>query len=155
MVAHHRYHPSKTIPIRHPRPELARIYKTNLPTDHWRPRHRCECINGPRPCPFFSCRFNLYIDVNAAGGIVLNFPGKRLQDLEETCALDVAANGEHTLDEVGKFLNLTRERIRQIETVAMCSFPDEMKEYASETEQGFESFHSPHHGRQYMKYSND
>lgn len=129
MVGHHRYHPSKTIPIRHPRPELARIYETNLPTDHWRPQYRCQCVDSPRPCPFVSCKHNLFLDVNAAGGIVLNFPGKTLEDLEDTCALDVAERGEHTLDAVGEFLNLTRERVRQIETSAMRRFPGRLREY--------------------------
>ena len=33
----------------------------------------------------------------------------------ESCALDVADNLGCTLDEVGKAINLTRERVRQIE----------------------------------------
>jgi len=129
MVGHHRYHPSKTIPIRHPRPELAQIYETDLPTDHQRPFFRCQCVDGPRPCPFFSCRYHLYLDVNSAGGIVLNFPDKTLDDLKDTCALDVAERGDHTLEEVGEYLNLTRERVRQIETHAMWRFPGELFEY--------------------------
>jgi len=32
-----------------------------------------------------------------------------------TCALDVADRGGITLEEVGEILNLTRERIRQVE----------------------------------------
>ena len=35
--------------------------------------------------------------------------------MEETCALDVADRGGITLEEVGEILNLTRERIRQVE----------------------------------------
>ena len=129
MVGHHRYHPSVTIPVRKPRPELASVYETDLPIDHLRLQCRSECENVPRPCPYFSCRFNLFLDVNSAGGIVLNFPDKAFDELDKTCALDVAADGEHTLDEVGKFLNLTRERIRQIETHAMWHFPESMFEY--------------------------
>ena len=33
----------------------------------------------------------------------------------ETCSLDVADRGGITLEEVGEILNLTRERIRQVE----------------------------------------
>ena len=35
--------------------------------------------------------------------------------LDETCALDVARRGGVTLEEVGEIMNLTRERIRQLE----------------------------------------
>ena len=35
--------------------------------------------------------------------------------MAETCALDVADRGGITLEEVGAILNLTRERIRQVE----------------------------------------
>ncbi len=34
--------------------------------------------------------------------------------MRETCALDVADTGEHTLEEVGDLMNLTRERTRQV-----------------------------------------
>jgi len=85
--------------------------------DAMRPRVRAECANGPRPCPFISCKHHLYLDINpATGSIKLNFPDKELWDLPETCALDVADRGGVTLEEVGTLLNLTRERIRQLET---------------------------------------
>jgi DNA-directed RNA polymerase sigma subunit (sigma70/sigma32) len=35
--------------------------------------------------------------------------------MAETCSLDVADKGGITLEEVGEILNLTRERIRQVE----------------------------------------
>ena len=37
----------------------------------------------------------------------------------DSCALDVADRGEHTMEEVGAMLGRTRERIRQIERVAL------------------------------------
>jgi hypothetical protein len=85
--------------------------------DATRPRVRAECASGPRPCPYISCKHHLYLDINpATGSIKLNFPDKELWDLPETCALDVADRGGVTLEEVGTLLNLTRERIRQLET---------------------------------------
>jgi hypothetical protein len=64
-----------------------------------------------------SCKHNLYLDVNpSTGSIKLNFPDKEIWELEETCALDVADRGGITLEEVGGIMNLTRERIRQVET---------------------------------------
>jgi hypothetical protein len=82
-----------------------------------RPRSRADCANGPRPCMFISCKHHLYLDVNpATGSIKLNFPDKEVWEMSETCALDVADKGGITLEEVGTIMNLTRERIRQVET---------------------------------------
>jgi hypothetical protein len=82
-----------------------------------RPRSRADCANGPRPCMFVSCKHHLYLDVNpSTGSIKLNFPDKEIWEMEETCALDVADRGGITLEEVGTIMNLTRERIRQVET---------------------------------------
>ena len=85
--------------------------------DSQRPKTRADCVNGPRPCLFVSCKHNLYLDVNPeTGSIKLNFPDKEIWELEHTCALDVAEKGGITLEEVGAIMNLTRERIRQVET---------------------------------------
>ncbi len=82
-----------------------------------RPRSRADCANGARPCMFISCKHHLYLDVNpSTGSIKLNFPDKEVWELGETCALDVADRGGITLEEVGTIMNLTRERIRQVET---------------------------------------
>ncbi len=82
-----------------------------------RPKNRSDCVSSPRPCVFVSCKFNLYLDVNPeTGSIKLNFPDKEIWELEYTCALDVAEKGGITLEEVGEIMNLTRERIRQVET---------------------------------------
>lgn len=84
--------------------------------DYERPAHRMECRDAERPCLFVSCRYHLYLDVNpVTGSIKLNFPDKEVWELSETCALDVAERGGITLEEVGDIMNLTRERIRQVE----------------------------------------
>lgn len=84
--------------------------------DYWRPKMRSECLEMERPCLFVSCRHHLYLDVNPeTGSVKLNFPDKEPWDLEDTCALDVADRGGITLEEVGAIMNLTRERIRQVE----------------------------------------
>jgi len=95
-------------------PEESELLRT---VDSMRPRTRADCMNGPRPCLFVSCKHNLYLDVNPeTGSIKLNFPDKEIWELEYTCALDVAEKGGITLEEVGTIMNLTRERIRQVET---------------------------------------
>jgi hypothetical protein len=81
-----------------------------------RPATREECANMQRPCPFVSCAHHLYLDVNPeSGAIKLNFPHLEVWEMAETCSLDVADRGGITLEEVGAVLNLTRERIRQVE----------------------------------------
>ena len=81
-----------------------------------RPRTRADCAEGERPCPYVSCKYNLYVDVNPrTGSVKMNFPDKELWEMENTCALDVADRAGITLEEVGVIMNLTRERVRQLE----------------------------------------
>lgn len=98
--------------------------KTQVPEDddllaeleRTRPKRRGDCVNGERPCIHVRCKYHLYLDINpGTGSIKLNFPDKEVWELEDTCALDVADLGGRTLEEVGAILNLTRERIRQLE----------------------------------------
>lgn len=89
--------------------------------DEPRPKSRAECANGIRPCPFVSCKHHLYLDVSErTGAIKLNFPDIEVEDMKESCALDVADRGGTTLEEVGAIMNLTRERIRQVEVKALA-----------------------------------
>ena len=44
--------------------------------------------------------------------------------MAETCSLDVADRGGITLEEVGAILNLTRERIRQVEVRGLSKIKD-------------------------------
>jgi hypothetical protein len=86
-----------------------------------RPRSRSECSDAPRPCPFVSCKHHLFLDVSArTGAIKLNFPDLEVWEMTETCALDVADRGGTTLEEVGAIMNLTRERIRQVEVKGLA-----------------------------------
>lgn len=85
-----------------------------------RPKTRAECVDGPRPCPHVSCRHHLFLDVSAkTGAIKLNFPDLEVWELAISCALDVADGGAVTLEDAGAILNLTRERIRQLELKAL------------------------------------
>jgi len=86
------------------------------PVDEPRPGSREECRQDVRPCPWVACKHHLYLDVNPeTGSIKINFPDLEPWELKETCALDVAERGGITLEEVGEIMNLTRERIRQVE----------------------------------------
>ncbi|HEY2364898.1 MAG TPA: sigma factor-like helix-turn-helix DNA-binding protein [Polyangiaceae bacterium] len=86
-----------------------------------RPEMREDCQGGERPCPFVSCKHHLYLDVSArTGAIKLNFPDLEVWEMNETCALDIADRGGATLEEVGAIMNLTRERIRQVEVKGLA-----------------------------------
>lgn len=88
--------------------------------DYRRPTDRADCVNGQRPCPFVSCKHHLYLDVNPnTGSIKINFPELEVWEMPHTCALDIAERGGITLEEVGSIMNLTRERIRQVEVTGL------------------------------------
>ncbi len=83
--------------------------------------------NGERPCPFVSCRYHLALDVHPTrGSIKLNFPDRDLDEIPATCSLDVAEIGGVTLELVAVVMNLTRERVRQCETLALAKLPREV-----------------------------
>ena len=85
------------------------------------PVNRGACCSMPRPCPFVRCRYHLYTDVNEnTGSIKFNYgEGIEPWDLKESCTLDVADQGGRTLAQVAETLNVTRERVRQIEARAL------------------------------------
>lgn len=87
--------------------------------DPARPRDRNECKSIPRPCPFVTCRYNLYLDVRGDGVLRINFPDREPEDMLASCALDLAEDGPRTLDSVAGLMGMSKERARQIETAAM------------------------------------
>jgi hypothetical protein len=89
--------------------------------DYNKPRVRNACAGGARPCPYVSCKHHLYVDVSPrTGAIKLNFPDLEVWEMGDSCALDVADRGGTTLEDVGAIMNLTRERIRQVEVKALA-----------------------------------
>ncbi len=109
---------ARTISIRRlSKSELNRGRELYPEEQYWRPQNRNECVSMDRPCPFISCKYHLYVDVHPVrGSIKMNFPDLEVWEMTETCALDIADRGGITLEEVGEIMNLTRERVRQVET---------------------------------------
>lgn len=52
----------------------------------------------------------------------MTFPDRDPDEIPFTCALDVAEHGGATLDDVAVAMNLTRQRVQQIEEEARASF---------------------------------
>jgi len=113
---------ARTISIRRlSKAELNRGRALYPEEDYWRPKSRGECAQMERPCPFVSCKYHLYIDVHPVrGSIKINFPDVEVWEMTDTCALDIADRGGITLEEVGEIMNLTRERVRQLETQGLA-----------------------------------
>lgn len=86
-----------------------------------RPQTRADCARVPRPCPYVTCKYSLYLDVSDTGSIILNFPHLEPGQMpaDQSCALDLAERGPMTLEDIATVTNLTRERIRQVELKAL------------------------------------
>jgi hypothetical protein len=125
---------SKTIAMKRLTREELRVGALMYPpVDIPRPTTRDECRGEARPCPWVACKHHLYLDINPeTGSIKINFPDLEPWELQNTCALDVAERGGITLEEVGEIMNLTRERIRQVEVRGLLKLkmgspsPDEL-----------------------------
>lgn len=87
--------------------------------DDQRPKTRAECAGGQRPCPWVSCRYHLYLDVNPqTGHVKIRHPDVEPHEMLVSCALDVAdlvAAGEVlTLAQLGDLVGVTRQRVQQV-----------------------------------------
>lgn len=98
-----------------------RVTGMAVPFEAWIPWDGSEVgitpglLNRCRPCPWVGCVHHLFLDpMDNGASIRMNFPGKEPGELQETCSLDVADRDGATLDEVGKTINITRERVRQL-----------------------------------------
>lgn len=97
-----------------------KIGKLLYPERVQHPQCRGQCPDV-RPCPYVGCRWNLYLDVTPTGSITYNWPELEPWDVppHQSCALDVADDGPRILEEIAEIMGLTRERVRQIEGIAL------------------------------------
>ena len=76
------------------------------------PRYEaCGEAAQPRPCQAAACRYHLADPEPSLFGEPSDRP---------SCALDVATLGGATLEQIGELFALTRERMRQIEAMALA-----------------------------------
>jgi hypothetical protein len=107
--------------------------KAVYPEGFVRPRTRQECEDGPRPCPLVGCPHNNYLEVIKKGKALRVAYGERApEDVppEDSCDLDVAMEGGATLERVAMILGVTRERVRQLEVLALM----EVRRHAEQLE---------------------
>lgn len=119
-----------------------------------RPRIRGDCVNGPRPCPYVSCVHHLAVTETIKGGLIRPGRGKntigikasKIEDVRifgeivvsmldvmpETCSLDVADKGAHTLDDVAVHMGVTRERCRQLQEDGLRKLRKELSKMIDE-----------------------
>lgn len=94
-----------------------------------RPRTRGDCVDGPRPCPWVGCRYNLYLDVRRAHPVKrrryppevrLSHPDREPWEVppDQSCALDVADSGRQGTREVGRLLGISNSRSDQLTAIA-------------------------------------
>lgn len=97
------------------------LYPETLPP---LPATRADCPTI-RPCPHVRCRHNTYLDVTENGS--LSVPRHEPWDHPAawSCVLD--SRGA-TLEEVGEVLGVTRERVRQIEVLALAKLHEKCLE---------------------------
>ena len=98
-----------------------------------KPTDRSECRGTVRPCPWVSCRYHLLLEYSdkfftstkgdyQIKSSSLDDPGldeeaERLLSMPYTCSLDAADAGPAVLRDVGLAMNITRERVRQLEEI--------------------------------------
>lgn len=81
------------------------------------PTTRGDCLPGgsneARPCRYRGCKWHLDRERRWT---------ERVANFEESCVLDVADRGGATLEEIADMIGITRERVRQVEELAMDRF---------------------------------
>lgn len=88
------------------------------------------CADVPRPCPFVSCRYNLYLDV-AKHGVRLNFPLIQPEQMpaEASCAIDVAMGGPRSAGDVAQLVGDGEVQMDQVERRAAPKLREVLESY--------------------------
>lgn len=84
-----------------------------------KPKTRGDCVNVQRPCPWVSCKYHLATNVKPNGTLEYVYHSVSITDITESCALDVAEQGGLSSYDVGKYLNLSGQQIKNIEKEAL------------------------------------
>lgn len=105
------------------------------------PPSREGCKDIPRPCPYVSCRYNNYLEVERGGRIRLNFPDLEphemadvtigSQKVNSSCVLDIAEAAEEaggmSYMAIGNVLQMSDEAVRLDVIQALAKLKKRMK----------------------------
>jgi hypothetical protein len=95
-----------------------------------RPKTRADCVDGPRPCTWIGCRHHILTEFTENGRLVFHTGCRACRPtidevvaiiggMGDSCALDVAERGATTLEDVAELMNMSLERVRQVEADAI------------------------------------
>ena len=89
-----------------------------------RPRRRGDCLaggsNAARPCPWVSCRYHLYLDIVHKNRLITPHGNVDVDEIPETCALDVADSGPQSERRVAALMGVVHQRANQLEIAALA-----------------------------------
>lgn len=85
-----------------------------------RPRTRADCVDGPRPCPWYSCRHNTQLRVSKTGRVTIT-------ERPESCALDVADRGGQSVAQVAAALGISRQAVQDALTTGLVAMRKKIK----------------------------
>jgi hypothetical protein len=86
-----------------------------------RPKRWQDCDGFDGPCPLLGCRHHMGSDITRIGALKLTWPGRSPEEMPGTCNLRLAEDAPDdgwSHEEIGRFNNLTHERVRQVEETA-------------------------------------
>ncbi len=101
-------------------------------TMHDMPRRRSDCLKRRKPCPWVRCKHHfMWLMWDKLRDKSDHEIADCITKMKSSCVLDMVDKyREMTLEQVGQVLNLTRERIRQIEEKAITRVRKPTKERA-------------------------
>lgn len=79
-----------------------------------RPSKRSECLDGPRPCPWASCRYHLNLDLITKNNRDEILENPSYEWGSDSCALDVAERGPLTSKEIAPLLGMSQSGCKEL-----------------------------------------
>lgn len=90
--------------------------RRQLPMAADRPTRRSQCVDGPRPCPWVTCRYHLHLDLVVKDGetVVRENPNYHEGAGVDSCALDVAARGPLSSKDAAPIIGISASACKEL-----------------------------------------